>query len=415
VKTFRHSLSGFTIKGVPPGAFVVSSAAINRVTVAGTVSTVTTADRVYAHNVGGTRVKDYQITVTNTGRLIPGASITFASSNPAIATVNETGLVTHVANGNVEIFVSYGPNTSKVALTMSTTTGATTDTLTGFVAGSFGAACWAGVESRITGITRGLAAMDLFTLSNEATESFTRNGGVWTGGINLTCCPAKLQYSSAGHGGVLVTPRHIVYPAHWQPFYEQYVYFVAADNAVVRRRLMNKAQLPSANGYPDCVVYALDADVPVSITPAKILPSSFTTKVTNRGVGLPLLCVKNNWNPTYTTTVEATGRYATIASVDQIGNLAWGGQTNSYSIQWPSYWTTPNRQALSLATTTGDSGSPWFLVIGNEPILVGTTMYGDGHGTFTGAYKDAINALIAGLSGSGYALTEYDLSAYPGY
>ena len=92
-------------------------------------------------------------------------------------------------------------------------------------------------------------------------------------------------------------------------------------------------------------------------------------------------------------------------------------------------FSTPNdlaRLEFYESKISGDSGNPSFLIIdlGNGPELVLLTLWtygGAGSGTFITKHITTINAMIvtadaqAGNGGTGYTLTEADISAFPTY
>lgn len=64
---------------------------------------------------------------------------------------------------------------------------------------------------------------------------------------------------------------------------------------------------------------------------------------------------------------------------------------------------------------SGDSGNPAFLVVGGEPVLLGTLTYG-GSGSITTIHDQIteVNAAMTALGG-GYQLTQANLTGYPSY
>jgi hypothetical protein len=85
-----------------------------------------------------------------------------------------------------------------------------------------------------------------------------------------------------------------------------------------------------------------------------------------------------------------------------------------------------NRLEFYESKISGDSGNPAFLILdlGNGPELVLLTLWtfgGSGSGTFITPHITAINAMIAtsdaqaGNGGTGYTLTEADLSGFTNF
>lgn len=423
MKFVSNSASSRRISGQRPGAFAVAVTKVMRTTNPGSVSTNTVADRIYAHSEGTTRVTDYQVTAYLTGRALPGASFSFTSSNPSVATVSSSGLVSHVSNGTATITASYGGVDIASPLTLSTSVGVVTDSLSDFVSGSLGKNIWSGTNGLLTGATAGIATQTLFPNltpdhklylpADEAVENFSRNPSLWASGVDFTCVPARLQLDGCQHGGVLVTPRHVLFPHHWNPFYQQNIYFVTQDGTVIRRRLMDKRQ--AGYGYPDLTPYELDADLPPSIKPAKILPDSFASKLTLDGIGLPAVSVRN----LFASGGYQNGRFLVATSLVRLDHMPtppWAGGDRPHMFQFKDSGNPPLVSPFFHPGWQGDSGSPCFVFINGEAVYIGSHLYSDS-GDMVGFFQTDLNARLASLStyGPTYSLTPYDLSAFPNY
>lgn len=228
----------------------------------------------------------------------------------------------------------------------------------------------------------------LFTVQDPYSPTFVRNRSCWLSGVrNLTCCsPAQLSGATwSQRAGTLVTKRHIIYANHFGiPIIDggTPVLFVRTDNTVVQRRLVAQA----SDAGSDIAIGLLDADVPEGIEIAPVLPADFEKHLGSR-------------NATLSVVVDAEEK----ANV-QVCDTFWSGQysTNMLSANWmPAEW--KQLSAWGENIIAGDSGSPAFLLICNELVLLGCFWTAMG-GPHVGARAELVNRLINQLS-PGYSLT----------
>lgn len=159
--------------------------------------------------------------------------------------------------------------------------------------------------------------------------------------------------------------------------------------------MTGRASVPTAGLLPDLTVGVLDSDVPATISFARVLPDSYTSHLPGSEQHIPLLTLDQ----------EEKALVTDLFNVGSAGN----GSTNCVAPD------DPQRLTFYENKVTGDSGNPACLIIdGGLVLLTVWTFGGAGAGTSVTAYKAQINTLMAQL-GSGYQLTEIDLSGYPSY
>jgi hypothetical protein len=142
--------------------------------------------------------------------------------------------------------------------------------------------------------------------------------------------------------------------------------------------------------------------VPVGISFAKIAPDTLESRLPNIQYGIPSVCIDQDENAIVTDI---------ISMANYTSNYVFGAVP-----------TNPKRLEFYEDKVTYDSGSPRFLIINNEPVLTDVLTYGGaGMGTDINDNIAAINQLIvdvdilAGNGGTGYTLTQADLSGFPSY
>jgi len=271
----------------------------------------------------------------------------------------------------------------------------------------------------VTDINRG-------TFANVYSSTNVRNTTVWTNKISpvdITCV------STHQTGGVLISPRHTLHCAHlgWYPKANDVMNFVKSDNTVVSATVLSSTTIEgfsNETGHPyDMALTYLDINVESSGIPVcKVLPDDYQTYIspivydsfadfsTRTAVSgkysVPAMCLQNNED------VLSVGNLVALIKVPaQNSNQVSPGYTvlNSNSTL---------RTKFTYSVDGGDSGSPTFLVIDNQLVLVGTiTQSGYGHaGTaiieeVKTRVESRMNSLAAAQNdNTSYSLTPIDLS-----
>jgi hypothetical protein len=326
----------------------------------------------------------------------------FSSENSSIATVDQQGNVTKVSDGITNIIVDVGGYVKKTSVNVASSA-PTTQFISGeFVSGSLGEDAVDNIDSRIAGKTLE-ANGNIFTSQDHVNDVYIRNPDVWCNDIDLTCISPSNSSGNNKKAGTLITPRHVLIAAHYEYGVGTKVYFVSQDgnNTVYERTVVARIRHPDYSPYyPDLTICCLDSDLPENITPCKILPANYSNYL-----------------------VEMTKGRAPVLRLDQeekalIGDL-WALSTRASM----TTSTDSNRLEFYESIILYDSGNPAFLILdlGNGPELVVLTVWtwgGGGGGTFITPHIAALNQMIAdsdtaaGNGGTGYTLTEADLSGF---
>lgn len=234
---------------------------------------------------------------------------------------------------------------------------------------------------------------------------FIRNPSCWLNGVTNISCFSPAQLSGANwwqRAGTLITPRHVLFAKHFAPAIITNgtpLVFVAADNTVIRRNVMQYALHP----WTDIAIGLLNADVPANILPAKVLPKDYATYFDIAAT--PLYSVGLDQQE------KALVKRAAFLTTTLIAenNVIVGSYKNITTLDDPNNDYTSFNELM----ITGDSGNPWFVIIDNE-LAVLTAWYFGGQaagGPFISDQFDKVNELINTLSpGQGYALTPVDLA-----
>jgi hypothetical protein len=164
------------------------------------------------------------------------------------------------------------------------------------------------------------------------------------------------------------------------------------DNQVITKTITNMITYPAYSPYyPDISIGVLESDVPNTISFAKILPSDYINYFPSNlySTKLPILVTDQEKNALVH---DLNYISSTVNFIKPIVN---------------------NRINFYETVISGDSGSPVFLIINDELVLLCTLTYPDA-GTFVTQRKGVINTIMSQLGG-GYQLTEINLSSFLSY
>jgi hypothetical protein len=252
----------------------------------------------------------------------------------------------------------------------------------------------AAIDSRVAELDPG-ATMRVFDLQDHTTPNYRRNMNCWAKDFvaELTAISPWNSGSANQKGGCLISPRHYLHATHFAIPTGATVRFVKTDNTVVTRTVSANQAIAGT----DFTVALLDSDVGAGISFAKVLPASAAAKLPSSDVWLP------------------------AASTDQTEDLTvrvWNASTSAAAM---ASFITPFtgsaddeiRRAFYKPAIGGDSGSPAFIFINSQLVLLTLWNFGGGgSGNAITANITAINAAMTALGG-GYQLTSVNLSSYP--
>ena len=236
----------------------------------------------------------------------------------------------------------------------------------------------------------------------EPPVEYTRNVDCWAYPFDLTCISPWNSPSQHWRAGTLVSPKHIIFAAHYPLSVGSVVRFVTQGNVVVERTLTAVLLHPDyvdSSNYPDLAVGVLDSIVPGTITFAKVLPADWKDyfppqRDYNTVPGVPVMVLDQ----------EEKALIYNLSNVSESGPKP--AQQKVYTCEPQDVLRSPFYEVI----VSGDSGNPMFMVIDGELVIL-TVITGGESGTDIQAFTDDINARMTALGG-GYQLTPIDLSKY---
>jgi hypothetical protein len=342
---------------------------------------------------GATTITDYNVSIQ---QLIPGTYNTtiYSSNSGVILAPDEFGVASAVSSGNASL-IAISPNGSfsTVNVVVSGVVGIMSTTFDGYSTNSLAKEVSEAVDSRINNLNAS-TSKPIYSTQNHTTPTYTRNINCWAADLNLTSISPWNSTGGATRAGVLISPRHIIFAAHYQINNGATIRFVDNNNNIITRTMVNKLTHPNYTPYyPDISIGVLDSDVPESINFVKILPQ--------------------NW-ANYLPSLSSTYRVPCLVLDQEEKALI----SDLYSLDTRARFITPTdttRIDFFENIILGDSGNPAFLIINNELVIITVwTFGGAGGGTSILYHKDAINTMMDSLGG-GYSLTEINLGEFTNF
>jgi hypothetical protein len=339
----------------------------------------------------------------------PSAIDVLECLDPTIATLNGNKLE-WVSNGTARVLAKILGITRQAKFAVSTVAAQEFTEYLSFAAGTFGKDVTDAIDGAIAAVTAETAATvnTVYSTQNHTDGIYVRNPDCWAKDFDLTCTSPWNSTAANGMAGTAISPRHVVFAQHWYVLNNATMRFVTQDNQVITRTLKNSVYVGAstgANKWTDINIGILDADLPESITPAKILPADWTD----------YFPTTSSTNSLGTTHLNALLRFP-ILYLDQeekalVGEWMYTRLANVSANNYPHMgWVPPavnsTRRLLYELPISGDSGNPNFAIVNGETVLL-FCFYGAGGGPDLSQYKTEIEAAMATLSnGQGLSVGE---------
>ncbi len=246
---------------------------------------------------------------------------------------------------------------------------------------------------------------DILSYQNWGTNIYTRNinNVLQAAGVNLTGISVPSWMVSLNQQQLYATaisPLHILSSAHWHPSIGQSLYFIDESNHSVFRQVVSEQQIIDQNGgITDLWLAKLSSALPEQIKPFKVLSSNYKSILQNIQSGIPAWICQGG--------VILQSSLWTATNVDDLA----GYQPNPSKGFDVSFTRHTGAYSGWNPITQGGSGSPMFIVINNEPVLISVLHYMRGiealGGPSVADLTVQINSAMATLQGgrSPYQLT----------
>ena len=351
-------------------------------------------------STGTETIKDIVYDYFSTGSVETGCSIfiqdsgntpVYSAVDPSVATINSNGSTTYVSAGTAYFNARIGRRTRAIPCTFSRTNNSVSYAFKNVVSNSAIKNMKDGVDTRFSGQTPSPTTYNIYSATNDTTHAYTRNTSNLASALDLTCIPALNAASGAQVMGVLVAPDIMIQANHSHP--SGTMYFVKNDNTTVSRSITSGVNISGT----DIWVAKLDSDVPAGINPCKVFSSTaFTNKISTTSVSY----------------LQPPVMFTNQSRVLRVGKISYG--TNSpFSQTINIVRDAANYNDWYSQPCCGDSGSPAFAIVNDQPVVLGVWSTAFSVPNLSG-YVSQINAAAAGL-GSSNTLTAVDLSGFPSF
>jgi hypothetical protein len=342
-------------------------------------------------------------------------SFAYSSDNPTEININAAGQIAFLvpteqtSSATITIIGTNGAATTTrtVLITLTVSNASVVEVIEGGVAGSARKALSDPMDTALSGANPA-TQQKVYTSQDHATPAYVRNTSFFLQGTHaeaLTCASPWNSRQGTRRAGTAITARHAVLANHYPLIAGDTLRFIASDNTVITRTVVQAARIFSNGNGTDAWMILLDSDLPASITPCKIFPDGYETYLpagatTAAAEDLPLLAMDFSENG---------------IALDLRKEILELGVPKMFS-RIP---TLPDRLAFYDPIIVGDSGNPLFAVIGSELWLV-STFTASNIGPFYGPLVSELNAMITTLDTlqgdiTGHTVTVGDLSSYTAY
>lgn len=346
------------------------------------INVISGFDAIFTQQLGtGIKREPYIITTNAT-------VATFLSFNTTVATVTSVGSVGTVnrtpTNGQTTIRVTGNSVTKLVPVNMTGQVNqSVSNTFISVVTGTLAEHLCTQVDSRIAGknptnaqfvpVTGGPGgSLCGFTDPNfwqrwpaqiPEPQTYTRNPGLWCSGVDVSFLSPWNSDGGTNYAGSLITPRHFIRAYHWPP--RDFApgtrfHFVDMNNNIHVRTVVGEYWIGS-----DIKVCTLNADISAGCKPAKIFPFAYSTF----NYGLSAIVYNTIIKPPMVMTTQDKNFYI-AESISSVGTT--GAQPSNILSRAPFFY----------GIRGGDSGSPAFFIVNNEPSLAFTLYSAGGSSTY---------------------------------
>lgn len=337
-------------------------------------------------------------------------SYTLTNLTPSIATLTDNKLVAAIGSGTASILLkeTYAKKIINVPVSKVSTSGGYT-TKTEYSSGTLASALTTSIDTLLSSKNPSTTSMNI-TSANDWQTVMIRNNNLWATGVDMTafCISTGTFEQASTEGGqksaTVISPRHVVSANHHKPARG---YWLASDGNIIYREILTWTQI----GVSDIAIGYVNEDFPSTIKCIKILPAnwkqylpSVETTMPDGINGIPVAYLDSG-SQKADPLVSYTRRLAIALWYGDQQLFVQGSQSiDKFQVNRPV-----NVKQLSFykdrvaPNVLYRSGSPAFVILGIEPILIGC-WHGAGAefaiAPMLSDYIVGINSTMATLHGS---------------
>lgn len=351
-------------------------------------------DSVYKQIGSGVTRNNERLLVTT--ELPYDGTIHFESRHPSIATVDSSGVVVSVANGDADIIVTVDAAKMRVRHSSVVVAGSSLLKWDRYADGTLGKA----INQSISAVRTISNAKNVFTSSNHETGVYVRNPNLWAS-VNLSGWPVRnVTQNTSRYLGCLVTRKHLIQAWHARSAKGSILRFVSPSNEVVERKIVDSVRVAQT----DLALVTLEDDVPEGIAAYRVFPPNFTEKI--KVVNLPIIAGDQS--------LQVVARIAHHIAMKSSEDDSLGGHiAHTLASDWSYGPTYPELVPVTETIISGDSGSPLWVILHGELIAIGTHTTSLSCASI-GHSIEAINEILQSEPGL-HAISAVDTSSWQSY
>jgi hypothetical protein len=230
---------------------------------------------------------------------------------------------------------------------------------------------------------------------NVFSEGWILNTNLWAAAVDLSCASPSNTFSGRYRAGTLVTREHMLYATHYMAPVGTEFLFVDPTNGLHTRTLIDQRCVSASCTWTesDIAVARLDSPLPESIVPARVLDAEDLGRLQGYPGYLENSLIRLMW-------------------LNQ-NELLLPAATHSPASEWDAQFISVRTGAYGYPIP-GDSGSPCFLIIGTNTVLLGTWTSPMVISSVTHVLAE-IEDRIAALGGTHTNVNRVNLSAWQDY
>lgn len=171
-------------------------------------------DLILLQSSGATTITDYETIVQQLTPETYNVSI-YSNNSGVILGANDAGLSSGISSGNTSLVAIFSTEIfSSVNVSVSGLAGQSSINFSTYASGSLGKEASDAIDNRIAGLNA--TTKPIFSTQDHNTPLYVRNTGCWANNLDLTPISPWNSTEANFRAGVLISPRHILFAAHYQ-------------------------------------------------------------------------------------------------------------------------------------------------------------------------------------------------------
>jgi hypothetical protein len=321
-------------------------------------------DRVYSYKASASFKSKYLLSITekNINNTASTISLTTDSSSISLVKTSDTLWVcNYVSDGMAKIVATNSLGVKRILNVQSFSTNSSyAYSFTNYATGSL-AQHLVQILSRLNNNP----SLPIFSTQNPATQEYIRNSNCWVNDIDFTSKGVWNTSGGFGMGGCLLTRKHMIFTSHsnYFPSVGSQIHFAEKSAATNQKEPIYIGTVVNVSNSisGDKRLIRLSSDVPSVISPAKILPSNFSSYFPNQRIGDNCNCVSGDGD------LSIPAVWIDQNNVARLRLISINRDDSFYQKSSTAY---ASYSQYAPSAVAGDSGSPIYLIINGSAVFL---------------------------------------------